>query len=153
MDEKTRPDPPASAFVTDLELTIRGIDYSAQKQGRESGKLRFTAIGTGFAYKSSDVDAWLEAESGTTDQRGKFILVRSSQTPPAARATVTPPVARQAVVPVARAAVSSSGARADWNTAVANHVAAGMSKRQAVAQVDRERPGLREAMLLSVNHK
>ena len=152
MDEKVRPDPPASAFVTDQELVLRGIGQDAQRHGRESGKLRYTAIGTSFAYKQADVDAWLESESGTTDPRGKFILVRSSQTPPAARAAVVPP-GRQAYAPPVVQRVSGSGAVADWNRAVATHVAQGMTKRQAVSAVDRERPGLRASMVAEVNRK
>jgi hypothetical protein len=151
MPENTTPAP--EGFVTSEELIVRGISADVQRRGRHGGDLPYAQVGADrFAYKKADVDAWLQGEVEANAKSGRairqYVAGRDAK-----QATAIP---AQQVRPIGgsgpRAAADEAGpAKASWQAAVDRLVSSGMSKRDAITQVDKSQANLRLAMLREHN--
>ena len=134
------------AWVTERELLIRGFNSSDLRRGRDSGRLRYTPLGPdSFAYREQDVQSWLADENGASKGR-TFVKT------PAAQSPTTGQVPRAINQPTRQTAIAG-GAKATWQQAVNLAMDGGLSRADAVARVDREQPGLREAMIAEHNRR
>lgn len=121
------------AWITERELVIQGHSSAALKRGRESGKLRYTPLGAdSYAYRTGDLQEWLEAENGTAKSRS-FVRQGSSTKQPTARSS-TP-----------------GGAKAEWDRQVRLLIDQGVPIAEAPGMVAAAHPALRERLVAEAN--
>jgi hypothetical protein len=110
-------------------LKLRGFPIHAIQRAIASGELRGGYIGNSTIISVSEeaLDEWLE-----NCRKGA-----PSKTSVGGRQAPTP----------------TSGAKVEWDAAVAQHMSRGLSRTAAIGRVDRERPGLRDRMLREHNDR
>ena len=119
--------------LTETELKLRGFPIHAIQRAIASGELRGGYIGNSTIISVSEeaLDEWLENR-----RKGA----------PSKTAAASSVGGRQAPTP-------TSGAKVEWDAAVAQHMSRGLSRTAAIRQVDRQWPGLRHRMLREHNDR
>jgi hypothetical protein len=114
-------------------LKLRGFPIHAIQRAIASGELRGGYIGNSTIISVSEeaLDEWLENRRNGA---------------PSKTAAASSVGGRQAPTP-------TSGAKVEWDAAVAQHMSRGLSRTAAIGRVDRERPGLRDRMLREHNDR
>jgi len=140
--------------ITDEQLAsfqkmVDGINAqftSSVQKARRLSDGRMREITTGEVFMGSQAQAL-----GLIDGLMRFDELKAMAVKAAAPPAPAPPktISRVATPPVARPPQVSAAVR--WNRAVDAHVANGMSRGDAIQRVNREHPGLREAMLKERN--
>lgn len=102
------------------------------------------------ATKVSARQRWLsaiDAKAATGMTRAKAIMAVERERPGLRKRMLAEANAR----PAARRTVATAGATAKWKAAINAKITAGVPRAKAIVSIDREQPGLREAMLREVN--
>lgn len=153
-------------WLTERELIARGFSASSLEQGRTSGKLRYTHCGNCYAYKESDISAWLSSGAKST-RPAPIARPRPSHRPPpptgrparAAASGSAPTGRRFGVTPTGTSASAdstpadtppSTSAMAQWQRLVESkmtHRPTGLNYTAAAALAAQENPELRAAAL------
>jgi len=122
-------------YLSERELVAKGWSSDVLRAAIRSGKLNGVFQGTSFIVREDHLQEWADLQ-----------LPKGRPTGRTAAAPAPAPGAGRIPAP-------GGSAKTAWNQAVADHVAAGLSRDKAVAAVDRKHPGLREQMLREVNRR
>lgn len=127
-------------YLTEQELVARGWSSDTLRKAIRSGKLTGVFHGATFMVREDHLQEWADTQ-----------LPKGRPTGRTAQAAAPAPTGR--TPPAPRTGQQTATAGTEWRQAVADHVARGMRRVQAIAAVDKTRPGLRQRMIDEANNR